>query len=82
MNPVVHTMDELRLSGNCLKGSRPLLSFDKAFDDLPQYQMMKELFIHVNKCGFVRFEQRRLCSVLLPLDFRNSQRPSQKQAVL
>jgi len=26
--PIVHTMDELKLSGNCLLGSRPLLSFD------------------------------------------------------
>jgi hypothetical protein len=26
---LVHTMDELKLTGNCLKGSRPLLSFDK-----------------------------------------------------
>ena len=24
----VHTMDELKLTGNCLLGSRPLLSFD------------------------------------------------------
>lgn len=27
----VHTMAELKLTGNCLKGSRPLLSFDKSF---------------------------------------------------
>lgn len=26
---IVHTMDELKLTGNCLKGSRPILSFDK-----------------------------------------------------
>lgn len=25
---VAHTMNELKLTGNCLKGSRPLLSFD------------------------------------------------------
>ena len=25
---IVHTMDELKLTGNCLLGSRPLLSFD------------------------------------------------------
>merc|ERR1711924_203517 len=41
------TMDELRLAGNCLKGSRPLLSFDKAFDTEPHLALMKELFIHV-----------------------------------
>lgn len=29
----IHTMDELKLSGNCLKYSRPFLSFDGAFED-------------------------------------------------
>ena len=43
----VHTMDELRLAGNCLKGSRPLLSFDKAFDSAPHLALMKEMFIQV-----------------------------------
>ncbi|KAJ3085628.1 Ribosome biogenesis protein brx1 [Quaeritorhiza haematococci] len=28
----IHTMDELRMTGNCLKGSRPILSFDKSFE--------------------------------------------------
>lgn len=42
----IHTMDELRLTGNCLKGSRPVLSFDKAFDDKskPHLALLKELF--------------------------------------
>ena len=43
----VHTMAELRLSGNCLKGSRPLLSFDEAFDASAHMQLIKELFIQV-----------------------------------
>lgn len=25
---IVHTLAELKMTGNCLKGSRPLLSFD------------------------------------------------------
>ena len=29
----VHTMNELRLTGNCLNGSRPILTFDKKFDE-------------------------------------------------
>ncbi len=29
----VHTMDELKLTGNCLLGSRPLLSFDQVCKD-------------------------------------------------
>jgi len=41
----VHTMSELKLTGNCLKGSRPLLSFDKTFDTAPQWMLLKELFI-------------------------------------
>ncbi|XP_032811357.2 ribosome biogenesis protein BRX1 homolog [Petromyzon marinus] len=40
----VHTMAELKLTGNCLKGSRPLLSFDPTFDTVPHYAILKELF--------------------------------------
>jgi ribosome biogenesis protein BRX1 len=42
----VHTMEELHFTGNCLKGSRPILSFDAAFDKAPHLQVIKELFIH------------------------------------
>ena len=41
---VVHTMAELKLSGNHLKGSRAVLSFDAAFDQQPHLQLMKEMF--------------------------------------
>ncbi|XP_014661421.1 PREDICTED: ribosome biogenesis protein BRX1 homolog [Priapulus caudatus] len=41
----VHTMEELKMTGNCLKGSRPLLSFDKNFDTQPHYAIIKEIFI-------------------------------------
>lgn len=40
----LHTLDELNFTGNCLKGSRPVLSFDKAFETEPHYKLMKELF--------------------------------------
>jgi ribosome biogenesis protein BRX1 len=43
----VHTMMELKMTGNCLKASRPILSFDKSFDDHPHYSVMKELFIQI-----------------------------------
>lgn len=43
----VHTMEELKMTGNCLKGSRPLLSFDKAFDEQPHWALLKELFIQI-----------------------------------
>jgi len=43
----LHTTDELNLSGNCLKGSRPILSFDKSFDETPSSRLIKEMIIHV-----------------------------------
>jgi len=39
----VHTMDELKLTGNCLKGTRPLLSFDKSFEANPHMRLLKEI---------------------------------------
>nr|ADO27860.1 brix domain-containing protein 2 [Ictalurus furcatus] len=41
----LHTLAELKMTGNCLKGSRPLLSFDPKFDTEPHYALLKELFI-------------------------------------
>lgn len=43
----VHTMDELRLTGNCMKGSRPVLSFDHSFDSFPHLKLLKTLFTHI-----------------------------------
>ncbi|GMI25328.1 hypothetical protein TeGR_g8431, partial [Tetraparma gracilis] len=43
----VHTMDELKLTGNCMKGSRPLLSFDDSFSSLPRYELLRELLVDV-----------------------------------
>lgn len=43
----VHTMDELRLTGNCMKGSRPVLSFDESFGCIPHLQLLKVLLIKV-----------------------------------
>lgn len=37
----VHTMDELKLTGNCMIGSRPLLNFDASFDTQPHLQLLK-----------------------------------------
>ncbi|ANB13055.1 Brx1p [Sugiyamaella lignohabitans] len=42
----IHTMDELNFTGNCLKGSRPILSFDSTFDETPHNRLVKELFLH------------------------------------
>lgn len=43
----VHTMVDIKLIGNCLRGSRPVLSFDQHFDSIPHLQLLKELFIQV-----------------------------------
>ncbi|KAI7835875.1 hypothetical protein COHA_010223 [Chlorella ohadii] len=43
----VHTLEELKLSGNHLKGSRPVLSFDKNFDEEPHLQLLKEMLTQV-----------------------------------
>ncbi|KAJ2160133.1 Ribosome biogenesis protein brx1 [Coemansia sp. RSA 552] len=40
----IHTMDELKMTGNCLKGARPVLSFDANFDREPYLQLLKEMF--------------------------------------
>lgn len=39
----LHTMEELNFPGNCLKGSRPILSFDAAFDKQAHMRVIKEL---------------------------------------
>ncbi|KAH0542609.1 hypothetical protein FGG08_003017 [Glutinoglossum americanum] len=39
----LHTMEELHFPGNCLKGSRPVLSFDAAFDGAPHWRLLKEM---------------------------------------
>lgn len=40
-------MDELRFTGNCLKGSRPILSFDGAFESSSHLRVLKELFTQI-----------------------------------
>ncbi|TFK54706.1 ribosome biogenesis protein BRX1 [Heliocybe sulcata] len=43
----VHTMDELKMTGNCLKGSRGIVSFDQAFDETEWGRLTKEVFTHI-----------------------------------
>lgn len=42
----LHTLNELNFIGNCLKGSRPILSFDKSFLENDHFKLLKEIFIH------------------------------------
>jgi len=43
----VHTMEELKFTGNFLKGSRPIISFDKNFDNEPYLRLIKELLSQI-----------------------------------
>ncbi|XP_029033194.1 ribosome biogenesis protein BRX1 homolog [Osmia bicornis bicornis] len=43
----IYTMGELKMTGNCLKGSRPLLSFDENFNTKPHYSLLKELLVQI-----------------------------------
>lgn len=52
----VHTMDELKMTGNCLKGSRGLLSFDKGFDDTAWGRLIKEVFTQVSLLSYEKIK--------------------------
>ena len=41
----IHALNEIKLMGNCIKYSRPLLSFDKSFDEQEHLKLIKEMFI-------------------------------------
>ncbi|KAL1862885.1 hypothetical protein VTK73DRAFT_6586 [Phialemonium thermophilum] len=43
----LHTMEELHFTGNCLKGSRPILSFDSSFETEPYLKLIKQMFLRV-----------------------------------
>jgi len=43
----VRPMRDLRLTGNCLLGSRPVLSFDGEFDAVPHLKVIKQLLASV-----------------------------------
>ena len=40
-------MSELHFPGNCLKGSRPILSFDSTFTSQPHLLVIKEILTHI-----------------------------------
>lgn len=43
----IHTLGEIKMSGNCLLHSRPILSFDTCFDTEPHLLLMKEFFTQI-----------------------------------
>ncbi len=46
----VHTMDELKLTGNCGHGTRALLCFDATFDAEPHWRAVKDLLAVTFRC--------------------------------
>ncbi|VAH51731.1 unnamed protein product [Triticum turgidum subsp. durum] len=44
---MLHTMEELKLTGNHLKGSRPLLTFSSNFDQQPHWKLLKEMITQI-----------------------------------
>ena len=44
---LVHTMEELKLTGNHLKGSRPILTFSANFDKDLHWKLLKEMITQV-----------------------------------
>lgn len=36
----MHTSKELKFTGNCLKGTRPMISFDKSFAGVPHLELI------------------------------------------
>ncbi|KAI4130706.1 MAG: hypothetical protein LQ338_001607 [Usnochroma carphineum] len=43
----LHTTSELHFPGNCLRGSRPVLSFDSTFTSSPHLILIEELLTHI-----------------------------------
>jgi len=43
----IYTSGELKLTGNCLTGSRPLISFDQSFLEHAHYSLLREMFVQV-----------------------------------
>ncbi|CAK9328354.1 unnamed protein product [Citrullus colocynthis] len=43
----VHTMEELKLTGNHLKGSRPILTFSSNFDKDVHWKLLKEIIVQI-----------------------------------
>ncbi|KAJ7981713.1 ribosome biogenesis protein BRX1-like [Quillaja saponaria] len=43
----VHTMEELKLTGNHLQGSRPILTFSANFDNDAHWKLLKEIIIQI-----------------------------------
>ncbi len=77
-------MGELKLTGNCLKASRPILSFDEIFQTGgPYLEVIKELLtqVRLNYVTQVKVFSHFICSFFVP-DLLGAQPPSSQPAFL
>lgn len=59
----IHTMDELKMTGNCLKGSRGICVFDGEWETKEEWKLLKELFSHVSVVCPALCTAQRLCAI-------------------
>lgn len=55
-------MEELKLTGNHLKGSRPILTFSANFDKDAHWMLLKEMLIQVYMQAFLAYSDNFLSS--------------------
>jgi ribosome biogenesis protein BRX1 len=65
-----HTMDEMKMTGNCLKGSRPIVVFDQQFDESPHMKLIKEVLTHVSSLFAPLTNYRCADSISIRADLR------------
>jgi hypothetical protein len=70
-------MDELKMTGNCLRGSRPFLSFDKSFDEQDHTKLIKQLFTQVCELIYNLFT---FSLIILSIGFFYTKRNNKEQA--
>ncbi|KAK9085188.1 hypothetical protein Sjap_025599 [Stephania japonica] len=64
----VHTMEELKLTGNHLKGSRPILTFSSNFDKDPHWKLLKEMITQAHYWLVSQFLKTNLMAIECSLE--------------
>uniref|UniRef100_A0A6G1SDN5 Ribosome biogenesis protein BRX1 homolog n=1 Tax=Aceria tosichella TaxID=561515 RepID=A0A6G1SDN5_9ACAR len=85
----VHTMQDIKLVGNCLRGSRPVLSFDDHFERIPHLRLIKEIFVQIFNVPYKHPKSQPFVDRVVTFSFldghiwfRNYQILDQKEMVL
>ncbi|EYB84277.1 hypothetical protein Y032_0320g2400 [Ancylostoma ceylanicum] len=59
----MHTMMEMKMSGNCLKASRPILSFDSRFDEEPHLMLIKNVLMQADNSWTIN--KHKACGIYI-----------------